>query len=279
MPAYNHEKYVGEAIESVLNQSFTDLELIIINDGSSDRTEKIIKTYDDLRIKYYYQENSGAHNAINRGLSIASGEYISIINSDDVYHPERLNFLIKKATEKKLKFCMTDVELIDSSSVSIEDPLHHWNLWHSRLKEKYLTTGSLALAFVSGNMGVTSSNFFFHRSVMDNLEPFKDYRYVHDYEFVLRVLLRYRENIGFFPDKKYLRYRLHAKNTIKENGVVVSKETLDVLTQLAPCFAHDHHDRELVRSVLEQANFMIETNKVAIKIINFLIRIRRIFFG
>ena len=75
MPVFNHEKFVGEAIESVLNQTYKNLELIIIDDGSSDGSINIIKSYEkDSRIKFIAQENAGAHNAINRGTGISTGE-------------------------------------------------------------------------------------------------------------------------------------------------------------------------------------------------------------
>ena len=103
MPAYNHEKYIGEAIESVLNQSYTDFEFIIVNDGSTDSTEKVIKSYKDNRIRYYTQTNKDAPNTLNRCLSLSKGEYISIINSDDVYHTDRLRTLLEYAQKNDLQ--------------------------------------------------------------------------------------------------------------------------------------------------------------------------------
>ena len=88
IPLYNHEKYINEAVYSVLGQTFSDFELIIINDGSNDGSEEVVKKIKDKRIKYYYQENKGAHNTINRGIEIAKGEYIAILNSDDMYHKD-----------------------------------------------------------------------------------------------------------------------------------------------------------------------------------------------
>ena len=97
IPAYNHEKFIGPAIESVLSQSVDDFELIIIDDGSTDNTATVIKSYKDPRLHYFHQENQDAYNTINRGLGKARGRYISILNSDDMYRPERftriLNFI------------------------------------------------------------------------------------------------------------------------------------------------------------------------------------------
>lgn len=91
MPAYNAARYIREAIESVLAQTYTRFEFLIINDGSTDDTEAIIRSYDDPRIRLYNQENQGVIGALNRGLILAEGEYIARFDADDVCYPERLS--------------------------------------------------------------------------------------------------------------------------------------------------------------------------------------------
>jgi glycosyltransferase involved in cell wall biosynthesis len=90
MPAYNAEKYIGEAIASVLQQTFTDFELLIVNDGSTDRTINIIKTFDDPRIRLINQPNLGVAAALNNGLKEAKTNYIARFDADDICLPERL---------------------------------------------------------------------------------------------------------------------------------------------------------------------------------------------
>ena len=87
---YNHEKYVAEAVQSILGQTFDNFELIIINDGSTDETEKVIKSFNDARIKYVYQHNQGPSAAINAGTELACGKYVMFMSGDDVSHPERM---------------------------------------------------------------------------------------------------------------------------------------------------------------------------------------------
>lgn len=91
MPVYNGEKYLSEAIESILNQTFADLELLIINDGSTDSTAKILESYrqQDERIRVYDQSNQGLVSSLNRGLELAQGKYIARMDADDVSLPER----------------------------------------------------------------------------------------------------------------------------------------------------------------------------------------------
>lgn len=91
MPAYNAAEYIREAIDSILTQTFTDFEFIIINDGSTDSTEDIILSYSDKRIKYYANEcNLGIVKTLNRGIDLSNGRYIARMDADDVSMPDRL---------------------------------------------------------------------------------------------------------------------------------------------------------------------------------------------
>lgn len=98
MPVYNtKEEYLRASIESILNQTFTDFEFIIVNDGSTNNAEEVILSYKDNRIKYVKQENQGIVGALNNAWSKASGKYIARMDSDDIAYPERfakqVNFL------------------------------------------------------------------------------------------------------------------------------------------------------------------------------------------
>ena len=90
LPAYNVQDTIGESIDSILSQTFTDFELIIINDGSQDNTEEVIHAYSDKRIRYYRNEkNEGLIYTLNRGLDLAQGKYIARMDADDVSLPTR----------------------------------------------------------------------------------------------------------------------------------------------------------------------------------------------
>ncbi|MFL9484389.1 glycosyltransferase family 2 protein [Chitinophagaceae bacterium LWZ2-11] len=90
MPAYNAGPYIAEAIDSVLNQTFPNFELVIINDGSTDNTEEVIRSFNDERIILINQKNTGVAEALNTGLKFAKGKYIARFDSDDVCLPQRL---------------------------------------------------------------------------------------------------------------------------------------------------------------------------------------------
>jgi len=114
MPVYNAEKYIGDAIASVLEQTFTDFELLIVNDGSTDGTEKVIRSFDDPRITLIHQPNMGVSAALNTGLKYSKAEYIARFDADDICYPQRLevqyNFLQKH----------TDYVLVGSASDFID---------------------------------------------------------------------------------------------------------------------------------------------------------------
>jgi glycosyltransferase involved in cell wall biosynthesis len=104
MPAYNCEKYIGIAIDSVLRQTYGDFELLIVNDGSTDGTQKVIESYSDRRIAVINKINGGVSSALNTGLAAARGKYIARFDADDICVPERL--------QKQYDFMRTHPEYI-----------------------------------------------------------------------------------------------------------------------------------------------------------------------
>ena len=102
VPIYNAEKYLNKCIDSLINQTKKELEFILINDGSTDNTEKVIKGYDDPRVKYFKNKNQGIGKTRNFGISKASGKYIMFLDSDDYYELNTCEELFKKCEEEKL---------------------------------------------------------------------------------------------------------------------------------------------------------------------------------
>ena len=115
MSCYNSEEFVATAIQSILDQTFKDFEFIIWNDGSTDNTEKIIKSFDDPRIKYFYHENTGLGTALRLACEQATSTYIARMDADDISMPLRL--------EKEVEYLdkHPDVVLLSSSTELIDD--------------------------------------------------------------------------------------------------------------------------------------------------------------
>ena len=102
IPAYNAEKTLSKTIESVLDQSYKNTEIINVDDGSSDKTGEVVKRFlDDKRIKIVTQKNSGVSQARNSGLKIASGKYIMFVDADDYMKPKMVENMLKLAEEHK----------------------------------------------------------------------------------------------------------------------------------------------------------------------------------
>ena len=99
IPAYNAEKTIKETIQSVLNQTWQDFELLIINDGSQDATLEVIESIQDPRIKIFSYPNAGSSASRNRGIAIAKGEYISFIDADDLWTADKLEAQYKALQE------------------------------------------------------------------------------------------------------------------------------------------------------------------------------------
>ncbi|MGB8214447.1 MAG: glycosyltransferase family 2 protein, partial [Anaerolineales bacterium] len=111
MICYNHERYIGEAINSILSQEYSDFELIIVDDGSSDNTPKIIQEFKDSRIIVVEQENSGPSIAINTGINKSRGQFIALMSGDDVSFPNRLATQIGQIESLKadMIFCLPQI--------------------------------------------------------------------------------------------------------------------------------------------------------------------------
>ncbi len=123
IPVYNGSNYLKEAIDSALSQTYKNIEILVVNDGSNDRgkTEKICKSYGE-KIKYFFKENGGVSSALNLAIEKMKGEYFSWLSHDDVYYPEKVEKQIEILSnlpdiDKKILFC--DFEQIDEKSKSI----------------------------------------------------------------------------------------------------------------------------------------------------------------
>lgn len=125
IPSYNHEKYVGDCIRSVLNQTYGDFEIVITDDGSSDQTVSVIKEFKDPRIKLFtHAKNEGACIAANNCLTHARGKYIAMLSSDDVWYPHKLETQVNYLDEHpEIGVVFGKVDWIDENSDPITNKL------------------------------------------------------------------------------------------------------------------------------------------------------------
>ena len=202
MPAYNCERYIGQAIESVLAQTYSRVELIVVDDGSTDGTAAVARSYGD-RLRYVYQENQRQAAARNLGIRLAHGELIALLDADDVWLPEKLTRQVgfwEKNPSLGLVYCMAR-EIDEEGRPLLERSA---NLRGDCLHDVLMGAGEGILA---------GSTALIPRTVFEALGEFDpELPPCEDSDFVWRVVSRY--HIDFVPEPLIL-YRLHASNSHK----------------------------------------------------------------
>jgi glycosyltransferase involved in cell wall biosynthesis len=196
MPVYNGEKYLREAIDSILSQTYTDFEFIILNDGSTDKTEEIILSYTDPRIVYVKNEdNLQIVKTLNKGIGIAKGKYIARMDADDISLPERFEKQFKFMEENpEVGVCGAWIETFGNQSLFWQYPVNHNEI-------------RISLLFYScmGHPTVMIRNDF-----RDLLFYDQNYNKAEDYELWQRLVrITKFHNLPFF----LLKYRLHLNQT------------------------------------------------------------------
>jgi glycosyltransferase involved in cell wall biosynthesis len=214
IPSYNHERYVGEAIESVLAQSMGDFEIILVDDGSSDGSVDVVRQFKDSRIRIFVQSNSGAHNAMNRGATLASAQWIAFLNSDDKFHPNKLErHLCAHKDDPSLEASASRVRYITETG---EPVMKDGYLAMRYEKYKRISTqhDSLFVSLLMVNHLITTSSLFIDREIFQSMGGFIPLRYVHDWFIFLTLAQRGHLHI---IEEELADYRRHRKNTIVEN--------------------------------------------------------------
>ncbi len=237
IPLYNHEKFIYNAVASVVEQTYENLELIIIDDGSTDNSVAVASAISDSRITILTQENIGAHATINRGIASAKGDYITILNSDDQYYSTRLQTFVD-AMERD-----TAIDALFSRVEAIHDDNEHYFLFgntpkhHIPLKRDH-PDQRVAADLFGVNIVTTTSNLFCKKEVFADIGVFKDYRYCHDLDFFLRLF--HLKHVRFI-NEPLLCYRVHSTNTLKEDSAMVDFETAIVIAD----FLHNYPPQQL----------------------------------
>ncbi len=235
IPSYNHAAFIERAVQSVLNQTLSDLELIVVDDGSRDNSLEVLAGLHDPRLRVIAQENRGAHAAINRGLQEARGGYLAILNSDDEYTPQRLEKLaavLKADPQVGLAGSYIDVVDVNSQTLGIKHGYKDLEPWLLAEPGRSFRAGDdLHGALLTENYWSTTSNYVFGRSVYADVGAFRPLRYAHDWDFVLRIAEKAR--LALLPEP-LMRYRIHGSNTIRENRAAMLFEICWILAVHLP---------------------------------------------
>lgn len=201
MPVYNGELYIREAINSILNQTYTNFELIIVNDASDDKTGEIIKTLHDPRIRVF-QNNQRLGLAANRNksLSLATGDYIAILDADDISYKYRLELQVQFLNEHaKYSVCGSWAVVIDGTGKKVAQ-------WHFPQDAK-----SIAARFYI-QFPLVHSSVMYRKSVVQKASLTYDAKFApaEDYDFCFKLM---KKHFAYILPRNLVKYRLHNTNS------------------------------------------------------------------
>ena len=218
MTVYNSEKFVKQAIDSVLGQSYNDFEFIIVDDGSVDNSLNIIQEYDDPRIRILVNEkNSGICYSSNRGISEATGEYIARIDSDDICHKDRFRVQVDFLdSHREIFMCGTWRNLLYSDGKIIESNV------------SVTKNNEIGFMLLFGNPMITHSTVMFRREEY-NRKGYSYERFVqaHDYKLWTQFIMD-NKKIEIIP-KRLLDYRINESGITATNTQVRNKIEADTI--------------------------------------------------
>lgn len=194
IPTYNCADFILEAINSVICQTYSNIELIIVDDGSTDETSLILLPYvNSNKIIYIYQDNAGPAAARNRGISIASGDYIAFLDSDDVWHKTFVEKLYNTINNSSFGLVYCGTEFVDDKLRVI----------HKYCRKVNFYDGNVLLQLFCEHFILTPS-VLIKKDCFDDIGLFcETLRVGEDYELLLRLASKYR--VGYIKDKLFFR--------------------------------------------------------------------------
>lgn len=216
MSVYNGELFLKDAIESILNQSYQNFEFIIINDGSSDSSLSIIKSYNDSRIKLVENErNMGLIYSLNKAFSIASGKYIARMDSDDIAHSDRLKLQIEFLENNP------SVGLVGSDYISFSDK-------HSKLIREPKSHGVIK-TFLLFSATMCHPTVMLRKQILDDTRSRynPEFKHVEDYELWTKLILH--TQFANLPTP-LLKYRDH-QSQVSHKHKVIQTENGDIVRE------------------------------------------------
>jgi glycosyltransferase involved in cell wall biosynthesis len=213
MPCYNHANYLRESIEGILNQSYPDLELIITEDCSKDKSAEIIREYekkDSRVIGVYHTRNEGEGKSRNDAIAKSSGKFIAFCDSDDVWEIRKLEIQIDVLKKSK------NHNVIHSDSIIIDENSTMTGERFSALFQKGMRlTGDLFTQLCMRNV-INVPTVIFRRKCLSDAGGFEeDFRYLADWVYWTRVA---KKNSFFYIDEPLARYRVHSQSTSRDSA-------------------------------------------------------------
>ena len=216
IPLYNSAKYIKETIESALNQKYSEIEVIIIDDGSTDRSAEIVKGLNDRRIIYIYQQNKGVSLARNKGILASRGKYIALLDHDDLWLPEKL--------EKQIPILdgNPEIGLVYSDSYKINP---EGGILGKLFEEVKPCRGNVFPELFLGNF-IPCLTAVVRKTVLDKVGVFNHhFSIAEEYDLFLRIARFFKVE---YVDLPLAKYRVHSGN-LSRNSSLLFREQFEIL--------------------------------------------------
>ena len=231
LPVYNCEKYIFCSINSILKQTYKNIELLIIDDGSTDNTSFIVESFYDNRIRFFKKEHCGLIETLKFGIKNAKGNYIARMDADDISHPERLKLQLSFLIKNNADICGSSFSTIDEKS----------NLkrifWVPESKEEIMFRLTSSVPFCHGSILAKKEIFLVHAygSSGDNL--------IEDYSLWIKM---FNSGVHFKNNKEILYYlREHSESLSNKNKIKFRLVTLKAGLDFS------YHNKDKLRNTLE----------------------------
>ncbi len=236
VPSYNYARFIEQALRSVIEQTYPDIELVVVDDRSSDDSVAVVKQFMSEpttrsrlagRMKLVAKRtNEGAHVTLNQAIAATTGRYVAILNADDLFGPRRIETMIGALQAKGGRIGFSRIRCIDELGRDItRSSWEALRLIHTQ--DVIPRFPSLGFACLPHNVAISTGNLIFERALYDEVGPFSDLRYCHDWDFLLRAVL---VSEPVYVDEPEYSYRLHGTNTFMSLGHLREQETEHVLT-------------------------------------------------
>lgn len=223
IPVYNGSNFIKDSIESALNQTYKNIEILVINDGSNDndKTENIVKSFGD-KVRYIKKENGGVASALNLGIKEATGEYISWLSHDDAYMPNKIEKEIEvlEKLENKETIIFSNFELMDEFGITFNKTDYAKNMNVEKFCQGIYP---VLMGTVNGCTTLISKKCF------DGVGLFReDLRTTNDYEMWIRLFSKYS---SYFIKDYLVKYRIHKNQDTNSNPLSII-ESNDLWTDI-----------------------------------------------
>jgi len=261
IPTYNLAKYICETVDSVLMQTYKDFEIIIIDDGSKDDTKQVLSKYGS-KIKYIYQDNRGVAAARNRGIRESKGEYVALLDADDLWLPEKLTQQVAMAEQNpQVSVFFSDAEVFDhrgllkpscrrSHNGQYAPGTFRYKIANAVFNDGSVFKGDFYVDLIMGNL-ITPGTAFIRKASLEQAGLFDEtLTVVDDYDLGLRMA---RTNIFLYFNSVTARYRLRddsASGKVNQRGFFYKIYDTKVLDkELRVC--RPHHEDLIKKRILE----------------------------